>query len=77
MTKSLNQYWWGGAISFYNEIYICMSFAAAINLWADMRFNGPASVTGNNIFNLIFSALLLFGPIFCVYWIHKRLKVTD
>ena len=77
MTKSLNSYWWGGAISFYNEIYICMSFAAVINLSADMRFNVPVSVTANNIFALVFSAILFFGPIFCVFWLHKRWKVTE
>ena len=77
MTKSLGSYWWGGAISFYNEIYICMSFAAAINILADMRFNVNASITGNNIFALLFSALLLFGPIFGVYWLHKRYKVSE
>ena len=77
MTKSLNGYWWSGAISFYNEIYICMSFAAGINLIGDMRFNGPANVTFNNLFAIFFSALLLFGPIFCVFWLHKSWKVSN
>ena len=76
LKNKLNDYWWGGAISFYNEIYICMSFGALINLYADMRFNGPVAVTVNNIYALIFTALLLFGPIILVVYLHRRLSVS-
>ena len=75
LNNKLNDYWWGGAISFYNEIYICMSFGALINLYSDMRFNGPAAVAFNNFYALVFTALLLFGPILFVAFLYKSLRV--
>ena len=54
-----------------------MSFCALINLYSDMRFHGPAAVTFNNVYALIFSALLFFGPIILVIYLAKSLRVLD
>ena len=72
LTRSNEDFYWGGALNSFNEIYIAMAFGVCINT-SSLTFDSPSDII-NQVFMILMGLALVLVPILLIRNLHKTWK---